>query len=738
MQKWPWLLLLATSLAHSGSAIAQEAVIESEEERSTVVLDADNIFVNEAENTVVAEGNVEAKYEGRVLRADRLTYNRNTDRVRATGNVVIIDVDGTENYADEVETDPNLIDGYAIGYSTRIPSGGLAVAESAVRTSEGYNALDKIVYTSCELCDEDDTPTWSLRARRAVLNQETQMMSYRDAVLEVAGIPVFYLPFFAHPDPNSERRSGLLAPDFGTSSKLGVFYQQPYYWAISPYQELTISPKLMGNVNPLLEFHHRKRFWSGSITTNLSFTNEAEFDSDGMRLDGSEKEFRGHIFAEGAFSIRPGWNWGFAVEQVSDDLYTRRYDIQGENVERGLYAGQPRYLLNQLYTQAQGQNWYFDTALLTFETNREGDTDARLPKALPLLYGERLFDYDDLGTVAVSGSTAILERDLGVDSYRASGGVDWSTSRVLPGGVLVTPFAESRFDYYQIDDPDNPDVSTVSRGVATLGTRVSYPLYRPGETVDILIEPEAMIAYGTSGANDDDIPIEDSLFYELDETSLFEANAASGFDTYEGGSKASLGASVSAKWKNGMTVSALGGRRWRDMSDPIFDVGSNLDGTVSDWVAGVSASFGSPLQIETRVRLDDDDFALNRIDARVKTNFWRFRADTRYYNIAGDVTDSGFSDEGVTVTADFKVTDNYYFLYSLSRDISGRADATGRTSDPRDIRQSLGVAYEDDCSRFEIAFERSEAIDRTLGPEDSIKFRFALKTLGGFGSNNVD
>ena len=70
--------------------------------------------------------------------------------------------------------------------------------------------------------------------------------------------------------------------------------------------------------------------------------------------------------------------------------------------------------------------------------------------------------------------------------------------------------------------------------------------------------------------------------------------------------------------------------------------------------------------------------------------------------------------------------------------MSGRADATGRTSDPRDIRQSLGFAYEDDCSRFEIAFERSEAIDRTLGPEDSIKFRFALKTLGGFGSNDVD
>ncbi len=183
MQKWPWFLLIAASVAPAHAAWAQEPVEETEAKRATVVLDADNIYVNEDENSVIAEGNVEAKYEDRILRADRLTYDRNTDRVRAAGNVVIIDVDGAESFADEIETDSSLSDGYAIGYSTRLPEGGVAVAESAVRTSEGYNALDKIVYTSCELCEEGDTPTWALRARRAVLDQEAQMMSYRDAVL---------------------------------------------------------------------------------------------------------------------------------------------------------------------------------------------------------------------------------------------------------------------------------------------------------------------------------------------------------------------------------------------------------------------------------------------------------------------------------------------------------------------------------------------------------------------------
>ena len=303
MRKWTCLLLLAASAAHMDLAIAQNIDKESAEETPaeaeaaaepiaakvpTVVLDADNIFVNEAENTVIAEGNVEAKYEGRILLADRLIYNRETNKVRATGNISIIDEDGTESFADEIETDANLADGYAIGYSTRIQNGGLAVAESAVRTLEGYNALDKIVYTSCEVCDENDRPTWALRARRAVLDQDAQMMSYRDAVLEVAGVPVFYLPFFAHPDPSSDRRSGFLPPDFGTSSKLGVFYEQPYYWAISPYQDLTLSPRVMANVNPLLEAQYRKRFWSGSVQADVSLTNEQEFDSDGEKFGDKE------------------------------------------------------------------------------------------------------------------------------------------------------------------------------------------------------------------------------------------------------------------------------------------------------------------------------------------------------------------------------------------------------------------------------------------------------------------
>lgn len=735
MVDWTRYAVLAAIVVQPVAAHAQDESNSDAPAEAQVVLEADSIHVDEDTNTVIAEGNVEAVYEGRTLRADRLVYNRNTDKVRATGNIIILDPDGTQRFADEIETDNNLSDGYAIGFSTRMPSGGVATAESAIRQENGTNSLEKIVYTSCELCEGDTRPTWTLRARRAVLDQETNMISYRDAVLEVGGVPVVYLPYFAHPDPQSERRSGFLAPDFGTSSKLGLFFQQPYYWAISPSQDLTIAPQVMGNVNPLLEIEYRKRFWSGEISTNFSMTEEQDFDSDGEKF--GEKQFRGHFFADGLFNISNNWQWGFGIEQVSDDLYTRRYDIQGENDRRGLYKSQPRELLSQVHIQGQDRNWYADASVLSFEGLRASDVDGAFPKALPVSFAERLFDFGNYGLVGVNASTAVLSRDIGIDSQRASIGSDWSAQRILPGGLLLNPFAEARYDYYELNDAITAE-DNIQRSAAVAGARLSYPLFRPGNTVDILIEPTVMAAYGTPGANNPNIPVEDSLFYEADESTLFDANAISGYDLYDGGSKAAIGLSATARWKGGVNISAQAGRRWREDADPAFDIASNLDGTASDWVAAINADFGNPLRLETRMRFDESDYTLNRLDVRARTRWDRLQGSIRYYRLKGNITASGADSEGVEMRGQLKVTDQYYLVYGLQRDIAGILQPNGVRIPGRDINQSIGVAYEDDCSRFEITFARSEAIDRTLGPNDSIQFRFSLKTLGSFGDDELD
>ena len=706
-------------------ALAQPspAPIDSEQ----VVLIADSLFENEEDNTVIAEGNVEASYQGRTLKADRIVYNRNTNKVRATGNVIILDEDGTERFAEEVEVSSNLSDGYAVGFSVRMPNGGQAVANSAIRQEGGINALDQVVYTSCEMCDENDTPTWALRARRAVLDEEDQMISYRDAVLEVAGVPVFYLPYFAHPDPGSERRSGLLFPDLGISSKVGAFYQQPYYWAVSDHQELTIAPAFYAKVNPLLELDYSKRFWSGRLNINTSVTQEYEFDGDGEQVEGSEESVRSHVFADGLFALNKTWDWGFGLERASDDLYLRRYDIDGEGDQRGLYTGRPRRLLSQLFLVGQSEDFYSETAVLSVQGLRAADDNDTIPLVAPVALTKRSFDMGAYGRTTVAASVASLTRDVGEDSQRVSVGADWSQRSVLPGGFLLEPFADIRADYYALDEEysGEPDVT---RALGSSGVRLSYPLIRRGEQVDILIEPIAMGAWGVSGANDDPIPIEDSEFFEVDTSTLFDSNGAAGYDLYEGDGRAALGIRAQARWRNGVTLSTEAGRRWRSTADPAFESYTNLQGTSSDWVTNTSLDLGRSLRLQANMRLDDETLDINRIDAKVETDIWRLSAAVQYFQLSDTLRPDGVGEEGALVRGSFRLSDNFSLSYSQQRDIQ----------DGFNTARVVGLSYSDNCSVFSVGYERRDSRDRDLGPSESITFRFTLRTLGAFGSSELD
>lgn len=731
MAFWSQYALLAGFSAVLPLAAQAQGVISTTEAAPTaeasderVILEADTVYELSEENSIVAEGNVEALYQGRTLRADRIVYNRTTEKVRATGNVIIIDTDGSQQFAQEMEVGSNLTDGYAIGFSARLAEGASVVANSAIRRPDGINALDQVVYTSCEVC-EDKKPTWTIRARRAVLDQESQMISYRDAVVEVAGVPVFYLPYLAHPDPNSERRSGLLIPDAGVSTKLGTFYKQPYYWAISDYSDITIAPMLTANVNPVMNLDYRKRFYSGALNIKTSFTHEADFNSDGEKF--GEEEWRGHIYANGAFALSPEWLWGFAVERQSDDLYDRRYDIEGQNDKRGLYSNQPRRLLSQLYAVGQGDDYYADAALLNFQGLRGQDDASRLPVVSPLLYAEKNFDLGNFGFANANVSSAILTRDVGADSHRVSAGFDWRDFNLLPGGITFEPFAEIRGDYYALDEAVSGK-SDVTRAVGNAGAKIAYPLMRPGKTVDLMLEPAVMGAWGFSNVNDPAIPVEDSQLYEFDESSLFDANGYDNFDLYEGDGKVSAGLTARAIWKNGTELSTTVGRRWRSRADDAFDVASNLDGKSSDWVATTSLELGRALKLSSRIRLDDKDFALNRLDLRASTSLSRFRAVGQYYKIDSSISPTNQADEGIFVRGEVKVTESVSVLFGQLRDIANDVDA----------RQEIGLAYSDDCSRFELIYSRNELRDRTLGPSENIQFRFTLKSLGNFGSEEFD
>ena len=95
-------------------------------------------------------------------------------------------------------------------------------------------------YTTCE-ADSDD---WYLKSSDLVIDNYTKTATARNAVVEFKGVPILYTPWIDFSFLN-QRKSGLLAPSVGTTSKSGFEVLTPFYWNIAPNMDATLATRYL-------------------------------------------------------------------------------------------------------------------------------------------------------------------------------------------------------------------------------------------------------------------------------------------------------------------------------------------------------------------------------------------------------------------------------------------------------------------------------------------------------------
>ena len=236
-----------------------------------VAFTADNFEYDRATGIVTASGHVEAWQNDHVLRADKITFDRNTNVAAASGNVVLVEPDGQVLFADYAELTQGMREGVLRDMRAILAENGKLAANGARRTDGEINELTHAVYTTCNLCKTDPSkpPLWQIRAFTATQDLENHRIEYHDATIDFYGLPVAYLPYLSHPDPSVRRASGFLVPSFGESSHVGEFLATPYFWAIDPNQDLTLTPAVTtgfwrgdrGGIPPPLQQRHVAYPW---------------------------------------------------------------------------------------------------------------------------------------------------------------------------------------------------------------------------------------------------------------------------------------------------------------------------------------------------------------------------------------------------------------------------------------------------------------------------------------------
>jgi LPS-assembly protein len=729
-------------------------------------MEADQLSRDDKNGITTAEGHVEIRYQDKTLRADRLTYKEPPPPppggqarshakdapaqgvIRAYGHVQIIHDDGQVEYADQMTLDDKMQAAVALGFSMRIKdvraNQEIKISgDSAVRRSEDLQELNRAIYTACEICvgETPKTPTWSVSADRIVEDKVHHIIYYRHARIHVLGVPVLYLPFFWHADPSAERQSGFLAPRIGANSRRGFSYDQPYLWVISPSADLIIAPQINTNVNPFLNLKYRERLDKGDLEVRAGYTFEKDLEGSGARF--GDATSRSYLLASGDYHIDDKWLVGFTAERASDPLIFDKYDIGRVYEARGPYVADDHRLISQAYAIRQDDNTYASIAAFNVQGLRPGDNNRTFPIVAPIIDGHYEHPDDVLGgRLNFTGSAVSLTRDQspdnqaarqpGLDSARVSAGLDWRRIFTSAGGLRVEPFIDARLDGYDIRDiltgvGNNTTSKNLARAVGVVGADISYPVYRRWGDSTVVLEPLAQVAISPKaqqviiGHDATGKPVyldEDSVAFEFDETTLFQANKFPGKDLYEDGTRLNLGGRGSVLWDDGRRASLLVGRSFRSSPNTVFAQGSGLNRRASDWIIAADAQPWRGVSFFARTRLDGETFEVHRLEAGADVSGKWGSGFVRY--LKDDQGINGAPVKNVDLGADYNVTQHWGVSAYGNRDLIQQAW----------VIRDVGVFYKDECVRVDVFYRHEDVILGRLGSSDKLSIRLTLATLG--------
>lgn len=734
-----------------------------------------------------------ARFRNTTLRAGRLSYDLNAGVATADDCVEFTDPEGNLIFASHLELDSDLRAGVAVDFATRFRNGASLMAATAVRRSENVNELNYALFTPCPICDAEGNPkqpSIAIQAEKVVQDEDLRAVLYRNAVFRVGGVPVLYLPYFAHPDPTVERASGFLVPSPSYDEGRGFSLEVPYLQVVSPSEDWLISPQINTRVAPLLNLQWRRRFGDGTVVLRGGYTYErnfGDFDLDGdgdaeSNVKFGDRTSRSYFLGHGRFDPDGPWRWGFTAERTSDKTLFDRYDVRDPYQDNGLYYGDQRRLISQIYAEHQTDRSYVSVAAFALQSLRvtrfdpitpalnEFEDDGALPIVAPLIEARWEPEGPVLGgRLRLRGSAVSLYRDdyvgspvlrpelipgtptfgpPGVDSRRVSAQADWRKTMISPIGVRWEPFVDLRADLYSVADLPPAlgiEEGAISRSRATAGVDIRYPLIRRFGTADMILEPMAQVSVSTDPDLDPRLPNEDSQTVELDESSLFRVDRFPGYDLYEGGLRFTTGMRATLRWDAGRQASLFVGRSLRadeesaflapvpDAPAQLYDP-SGLASDTSDWV--VQGDFSPSDRVRGWGHATIDSAGnVRRAEMAVDGRWGRRNLATVSYILDRSNPLAGPNNrnyEFLQLAGQQFVYGNWGLAFSGIADLE-RTPRPGQPDPGYLVQSEVGLLFDDDCFRFELGWRRDNTSVRPSGPSEGPYVRLTLATFGGTG-----
>ena len=755
---------------------------------SQMLLEADTLVYDNDAQTVTAVGGVQIDYDGNRLVAQRVTYDRNTKRLIASGNVQLVNSDGTKVYSEHVDITDDFGNGFVNALRVETPDKTYMAAESAERMGGVLTTFHNGVYTACEPCEDkpDSAPIWRVKARKVIWNGERKTIRFEDSNFEFFGFPIAYLPAFEIADPTVKRKSGFLMPSISYKSELGVGVTVPYYLALSPTYDVTAKGTYYSNQGFLGEAEWRQRFNNGQYSLKIAGIRQNDpnaFKANTVNRGpaGDLNRTRAMMGTKGKFAINERWNFGWDILAQTDKNFSATYNIDGysQSVHR-----------SEIYLTGLNDRNYFDLRAMHFQVQEDAlDTSSRSrakeqPWVLPSLdyayipetplaggqltfnLNSRVIKRDDLdqafNTPYNSGTPTQRVRGIEGDSERLTGEAEWKRTFITDGGLVITPLLAFQADANYVNASAdsltainnmtlNPDIQAVHPGViadnrssfarfmATAGLELRYPILFSMAGSSHIVEPmlQTFARPNERYVGGLGIPNEDAQSFVFDATTLFERDKFSGYDRIEGGTRANIGLRYSGSYDNGWATNAIFGQSYQLAGENSFQApdlvnagaNSGLETDTSDFVALAGIASPGGLSASVSGRFDENTFETRRAELKAGYSGEPVSLTSSYTFIQKQEL-YGFDKDRheVSLGASTRLSENWRLFGSGTYDVENSYMA----------RRGIGFSYADECFTYLMTFSETRS-SPTAEKTQNIGFNISFRTLGDFGgaTNNI-
>lgn len=745
-----------------------------------MLVQATEIQYDYTNERVVAVGNVQIYYKGATLEADRVVYDQKTKHLQAEGNVRLTEPDGRVTYGQLIDLTDDYRDGFIDSLRIETADDTRFAAARGQRSAGNYTVFESGVYTACQACKDNPQkpPLWQVKAARIIHDQSEKMVYFEDAKIEFFGVPLAYMPYFAAPDPTVKRKSGFLMPVASTSTAYGYGLETPYYFALAPNYDLTLSPRVTTKQGLLMQGEWRHRLEDGYYIIRGAGIFQADkeyFERTPTDATPGFRDFRGSIETTGRFNLSPRWTWGFDGILVTDETFLQDYKI------RTLQRRNPTEFfsnlsegVSQLFLTGRGDRSYFDVRAMHFYGFSEADVQKTLPIVHPVVDYSYIFDqqvlggelgynfnftslsrqaasFDPISQVAYNSglctsntadpaqktSANCLLRGIPGIYNRASVDVHWRARWVDSFGQVFTPFASVRGDVSQLQinaDPgvanfiDTGDTSLV-RAMPTVGLEYRFPFLAVHSWGTQTLEPIAQVIARPNETGIGKLPNEDAQSLVFDDSNLFRVDKFSGWDRSEGGGRANVGLQYTAQVNGAGAVNMLFGQSYHLFGMNSFAVGdttntgldSGLDKRASDYVARLAYTPNRVFSMISRYRFDESDFTLQRLEVEGRLSFDRWNASLMYGNYAAQ-PELGFLErrEGILGAGSVKLDANWVLNGAARYDIQNNKISQTR----------VGLGYMDDCFLIGVNYITDYQYSGNVSSNHTVMLQIGLRTIG--------